>query len=103
MLIMEVALKMAKVELRYSEGSRSPMFFRATAHAPFPKELKRRFDLEPSESASMTGPNCFSVALLTPAGVLIASFTLAAAPTPPPLPKTVEFNRDIRPILSDTC
>src|SRR6266566_3574312 len=51
----------------------------------------------------MTVRNCISVALLTLAGVLIASFTLAAAPTPPPLPKTVEFNRDIRPILSDNC
>src|SRR6266566_1678685 len=51
----------------------------------------------------MTVRNCISVALLTLAGVLIASFTLAAAPTPPPLPKTVEFNRDVRPILSDNC
>ena len=36
-----------------------------------------------------------------PAGLMMLSATLGAAE--PPLPSQVEFNRDIRPILSDTC
>src|SRR5215217_8405060 len=48
--------------------------------------------------------------LLNPSGALLASFIVISASltrsmqaAEPPIPARVEFNRDVRPILSDNC
>src|SRR6266478_4358653 len=47
----------------------------------------------------MEMPNCSRAVL----GTLLLSISSAQAAPEVPLPATIEFNRDIRPILSDKC
>src|SRR5262244_1375208 len=53
-------------------------------------------DIPPGPAAMVRIPRCY--------GLIVCSLTtLGAQGAEPPVPATVEFNRDIRPILSDAC